>query len=538
MQRIGHGPDLVRGARQSVQQQHRLWPVSEGDRPRVDQIVRGACVAVGSVSTGLQSMRGRRVALWYDGGVTEPTRDETAFSTVLVVDDEEPLRHMLDLLLRREGLEVPLADSAEKAVEILGERGDIDVVISDVRMPGMGGLELVEWIKANRPDVTVIVMSAFGSVELALDAMHRGAYDYVSKPFKQDEVILALRKAEERQRLRRENAVLRAQLKEVGSEPERLGDMLILSPGMKQVARTVRKVAPFKTTVLVLGESGVGKELISRGIHSNSPRVEKAFVAVNCGAIPEALLESELFGHVKGAFTDASSDKPGLFVEAEGGTLFLDEVGELPVSLQVKLLRALQEEEIRPVGGTKARKVDVRVVAATSRDLSAMVEEGSFRQDLFYRLNVMPIEIPPLRERKDDIEPLLRHFVEATNRKLGTKIAGVTEEALKLLRGYDWPGNVRELENTVEHAAVMADAEVLDVHDLPERARRKAGPEGGFTMRFPEDDLSVKRAQRALEREFILRALEETGGNRTHAAKLLDLSHRALLYKIKDFGLA
>jgi DNA-binding NtrC family response regulator len=455
---------------------------------------------------------------------------------VLVVDDEEPLRHVLDLLLRREGFTVLHAESAEKAIELLG-REDVDVMLSDVRMPGMGGLALVEWCKQNRPDITILVMSAFGSVELALDAMHRGAYDYISKPFKQDEVVLALRKAEERERLRRENAALRAKLSEVGQSIDRLGEMLILSDGMRRVAHTVRKVAGFKTTVLVLGESGVGKELISRAIHAHSPRGDGPFVAVNCGAIPDALLESELFGHVRGAFTDASSDKRGLFEEAQKGTLFLDEIGELPGPLQVKLLRALQEEEVRRVGDTRPIKVDVRVVAATSRDLSAMVEDGSFRQDLYYRLNVMPIEIPPLRERKEDIGPLLEHFIGVANRKLGTRIAALSDEALRVLLAYEWPGNVRELENTVEHAAVMAEGEVVGVDALPERTRRVGKPTGGFALTFPEGDLSVKRAQRTLEREFILAALERTGGNRTHAAKLLDLSHRALLYKIKDFGL-
>ncbi len=464
--------------------------------------------------------------------------DFDAFSRVLVVDDEEPVRHMLTLLLRREGLEVAEADSAEAAIEHLNAE-PVDAVLTDVRMPGQGGLALVAWCAQHRPALTVVVMSAFGSVDLAVEAMHAGAYDYISKPFKQDEVVLALRKAQERERLRRENAALRARLAAHDAESDHLGAMLIASPPMRAVARTVRKVAAFKTTVLVLGESGVGKELISRGIHEHSPRVDKPFVAVNCGAIPEPLLESELFGHVKGAFTDASADKRGLFEEAEGGTLFLDEIGELTPPLQVKLLRALQEEEIRRVGDTRNRAIDVRVVAATSRDLHGMVAEGSFREDLFYRLNVMPIEVPPLRERKEDIRPLVVRFVESTNRRLGTSIEGVHEDALGALLAYHWPGNVRELENTLEHAAVMADGSVIGLEALPERTRSGGAMRGEtFAMAFPVADLSVKRAGRALEREFILRALEQTDGNRTHAAKLLDLSHRALLYKIKDFGLS
>jgi len=470
--------------------------------------------------------------------------DAAGLERVLVVDDEEAMRHMLDLLLRREGYDVRTADSGEAAVALLsGEGSDdapaaVDVVLTDVRMPGMGGLGLVDWLAEHRPEITTLVMSAFGSVELALQAMHRGAYDYVSKPFKQDEVVLALRKAEERLRLRRENARLRARLAAGEPSTDHLGDMLIHSDGMRQVAKMVRKVAPFKTTVLVLGESGVGKELVSRALHAGSPRSDGPFVAVNCGAIPEALLESELFGHVKGAFTDAVTDRRGLFEEAQSGTLFLDEIGELPPQLQVKLLRVLQEAEIRRVGETRARPVDVRVVAATSRDLQQMVDEGSFRSDLYFRVAVMPVVIPPLRERRDDIGPLVRHFVDATNERLGTAIEGVTEPALAQLLAYEWPGNVRELENTIEHAAVMAEGSFIDEDALPERARRRGLPVHGFQLAFDEDDLSVKRAQRAVEKELILRALERTEGNRTRAAKLLDLSHRALLYKIKDFGLS
>jgi transcriptional regulator with PAS, ATPase and Fis domain len=350
--------------------------------------------------------------------------------------------------------------------------------------------------------------------------------------------VLALRKAEERERLRRENAALRAQLREAAGATDWLGSLLIRSEGMQQVARTVRKVAPFKTTVLVLGESGVGKELVSRAIHASSPRESGPFVAVNCGAIPDALLESELFGHVRGAFTDATHDKKGLFEEAKGGTLFLDEIGELPLALQVKLLRALQEEEIRRVGDTRAINIDVRVVAATSRELAQMVEDGSFRQDLYYRLHVMAIDVPPLRERKDDIEPLVEHFVTAVNRRLGTRIEGLHPQAMQHLVAYDWPGNVRELENAIEHAAVMAEGGTLELADLPDRVRRRDRPAGGgLAVELPPGDLSVKRAQRTLERELILRALAQTQGNRTQAAKLLELSHRALLYKIKEFGL-
>jgi len=464
------------------------------------------------------------------------------FSRILVVDDEEPMRHMLELLLRRAGFEVRSAASGADALAIV-DAEPIDVVLSDVRMPGLDGLGLADRLSAEHPEVTLVMMSAFGTVDLALEAMRRGAYDYISKPFKQDEVILTLRKAEERLRLRRDNTRLRARLAELEGEGklELLGRLLIHSAGMRQLAKTLRKVAKFETTVLVLGESGVGKELVSRALHDLGARAGKPFIAVNCGAIPEGLLESELFGHVKGAFTDASSDKLGLFEAAAGGTIFLDEIGELPINVQVKLLRALQEREIRRVGDTRARAIDVRVVAATSRALEQMVEDGEFREDLFYRLAVMPLRIPALRERREDIFVLAEHFLVAINERLGTKVGGLDGDAQRVLLAYDWPGNVRELENTLEHAAVLAEGELIGVEDLPERLRRRRvaadGPaEGGFAMRFLDEDLSVKRAAQRVEREFILRALEQTGGNRTHAAKLLDLSHRALIYKIRDYG--
>ncbi|HVH97355.1 MAG TPA: sigma-54 dependent transcriptional regulator [Enhygromyxa sp.] len=476
-----------------------------------------------------------------EAGVTGAS---AGFSRVLVVDDEEPMRHMLELLLRRAGFEVRSASNGEAALAIVASEA-VDVVLSDVRMPGLDGLALAERMTAEHPEITLVMMSAFGTVELALEAMQRGAYDYISKPFKQDEVILTLRKAEERLRLRRENARLRARVAELegAGRLEGFGRMLVHSAAMRQLAKTVRKVAKFETTVLVLGESGVGKELVSRALHELGPRASGPFVAVNCGAIPEGLIESELFGHAKGAFTDASTDKPGLFEAAARGTLFLDEVGELPISTQVKLLRALQEREIRRVGENKDRPIDVRVVAATSRPLEQMVEDGEFRQDLYYRLAVMPLRIPPLRHRREDIPVLAEQFLAAINERLGTSVAGLDAEAQRIMLAYDWPGNVRELENTLEHAAVLAEGALIGPDDLPERLRRRRaqaadGPSAvGFSLHFSDEDLSVKRAARRIERELILRALEHTGGNRTHAAKLLDLSHRALLYKIRDYEL-
>ncbi len=473
------------------------------------------------------------------------------FSRILVVDDEEPMRHMLTLLLRRAGFEVACAEDGEQALEILDgveppdappNWGPVDVVLSDVRMPGLDGLALARRMRSEHPEVILVTMSAFGSVELALEAMQCGAYDYISKPFKQDEVLLTLRKAEERLRLRRDNARLRAQIATLEGGVEVLGRLLIHSAPMRKLAKTLRKVARFETTVLISGESGVGKELVSRALHELSPRGKQGpFVALNCGAIPEGLLESELFGHKKGAFTDASSDKIGLFEAAAGGTLFLDEIGELPITVQVKLLRALQEREVRPVGENHPRPIDVRVVAATSRPLEEMIEDGEFRRDLYYRLAVMPLRIPPLRERREDIAPLTVHFLQTINARLGTSLVGLDAEAMRILLAYDWPGNIRELENTLEHAAVLCEREQISPRELPERLHRRLRQRddpsaAGFSLHFSPDDLSVKRAARRTERELIARALEQTGGNRTHAAKLLDLSHRALLYKIKEFG--
>lgn len=458
--------------------------------------------------------------------------------TVLVVDDEAPVRHMLRIVLEREGYDVREAEDGDTAVAMVAEAPP-DVLLTDVRMAGMSGLDLVQQLARDFPDITLVVMSAFGSVELAMEALNRGAYDYISKPFKQDEVVMTVRKAQERERLRRENLALRARIEELGSDRLELGDLLVHSAQMREVARLLRKVARFKSTALVLGESGVGKELASRAIHHLSPRAQGPFVAVNCGAIPDTLIESELFGHVKGAFTDATSDRRGLFEEAVGGTLLLDEIGELPSAVQVKLLRALQEEEVRRVGETTPRSVDVRVIAATSRALEDMVAEGSFRQDLYFRLNVFQVTIPPLRARKEDIAPLVQQFLGRVNKRLGTEIEGVTADALAALVAYGWPGNIRELENAIEHASVLAEDQRIAFEDLPERVRRREQGSGEVVVvPLGAGDLSVKRAGRALERELILRALEQTDGNRTHAAKVLDLSHRALLYKIKEFGLS
>ena len=435
---------------------------------------------------------------------------------------------MLRTVLDEAGYDVGVAESAEVALSKL-ESFDPDFVLADVRMRGMTGIELCEQLKARGSRATVIVMSAFGSVDLAIEAMKAGAYDYIAKPFKRDEVLLALRKAEERESLKRENRALRESLRKEQSSHGIVGK----SDAMQHMFRVIDKVAAHKTTVLIAGESGTGKELVARAIHDASDRKAQPFVAVNCGAIPDALLESELFGHKKGAFTDAHTDKRGLFAQAHKGTLFLDEVGELPLSLQVKLLRVIQEGVVRALGSERDEAIDVRIVAATVRDLATEVEEGRFRKDLFYRLNVLQIATPPLRDRGQDIAILLEHFIDQNNGRMGTAIRGLGPKARKRLLSYPWPGNVRELQNVIERAVVLCEGDTITVDDLPDRLVDADGWTGSPTGA----ELSIKKTARQMEETLIRRALEKTGGNRTAAAKLLEISHRALLYKMKDFGI-
>ncbi|MBI4510350.1 MAG: sigma-54-dependent Fis family transcriptional regulator [Deltaproteobacteria bacterium] len=458
---------------------------------------------------------------------------------ILVVDDEDNLRHMLQVFLSRESYDVVSVPGIESALAELETR-EYDCILCDVRMPKGSGLDLLDQLARRGRLPTVIMMSAYGSHDLALDAMKRGAYDYISKPFKPDEMLLTLRKAEERERLRRENILLKRQLAEQSSSqetPGALGGMIGKSAAIQQVFRTVQKVAEYKTNVLIHGESGTGKELVARALHDLSPRSHGPFVAVNCGAIPENLLESELFGHKKGAFTDASRDKKGLFEEAHGGTLFLDEIGEMPLGLQVKLLRAIQDEEIRRLGDNKEIPVDVRVVAATVRDLGVEVRAGRFREDLYYRLNVLSIQIPPLRDRREDIPLLVEYFVRRYGEKhadAGMHVESVAPETMEILLSYGWPGNVRELENTIERAMVLCEGPRIEPSVLEDRIRKAQDRILGV---LTSGELSIKKTTRVIEEELIRRALQATGGNRTSAAKILEISHRALLYKIKEYGL-
>jgi two-component system response regulator AtoC len=449
---------------------------------------------------------------------------------VLIIDDEPSLRHTVSMILDEEGFEVHAAgDGKEGLSKALDLRPDI--ILTDVRMPGMPGLEFLEQYREEGGDGLVIVMTAYGSTELAIDAMKKGAYDYVPKPFSADQLVLVVRKALERETLRREVSRLREEV----TVERRFSGIIAKSPAMKRAVETATKVAKHPSPVLITGESGTGKELIARLIHGQSSRAGAPFVAVNCGAIPETLLESELFGYVKGAFTGADRDKVGLFEAASGGTLFLDEIGEMPASLQVKLLRTLQENEIRRVGEARSRPVDTRILSATNRDLEDEIRDGNFRKDLFFRIAVVPIHLPPLRQRTEEIPLLARHFLETFNRSLGLQIEGIEPDAMKALLEYPFTGNVRELENVIERAMVLAEGSKLTVDDLPIHVQSPVAPLDEVDL--GDDELSVKKHGAVLERRLIQKALERTGGNRTRAAELLELSSRALLYKIRDYGL-
>jgi len=449
---------------------------------------------------------------------------------VLIVDDEENFRHMLSVILKKEGYDVDAASNGEEALQKI-TLSPYDQVLCDIRMPKMDGLDFLNEAKKAGVDATIIMMSAYGTVDIAIEAIKLGAYDYISKPFKPDEVILTLKKAEERERLRRENELLRKEVKKEYS----FENIISKNKQMQKMFEVITKVAQYKSTILITGESGTGKELVARALHYNTDRAQNPFVAVNCGAIPENLLESELFGHAKGAFTDAIRTKKGLFEEADGGTLFLDEIGELPPQLQVKLLRVLQEGEIRRIGESKPIQVDVRIVAATVKDLVKEVNEGRFRDDLFYRINVLPIHIPPLRERNEDVPLLTAHFIRKYSQAMSKNVVGIDSRALEALMNYKWYGNVRELENTIERAIVLADRENIEMENLPLEIQN-------FQEEIPleplaEEEYSIKKSSRFLESTLIKKALKKTKGNHTHAAKLLEISHRALLYKIKEYGI-
>ena len=447
---------------------------------------------------------------------------------ILVVDDERSLREFLEIFFRREGYAVTTAAGVEEA-QLAVASDDFDVVISDVQLAGASGLELLRGVKEAAPDTVVIMITAFATTENAIEAMKQGAYDYITKPFKVDELRLVIEKALEKKLLADENQRLRTALR--SRTPSLVGS----SEAMRRVHDLIAQVATTKTNVLVTGESGTGKELVARGIHDLSERRDKPFIAVNCGAIPENLLESELFGHVRGAFTGAVSNKPGLVETADGGTLFLDEIGELPQSLQVKLLRLIQEKTLRRVGGNNDQRVDVRIVAATNRDLQAEAQAGRFREDLYYRLNVIQIALPPLRERMEDVPVLVQHFLEKYRRELGKHVTNLSPAAMEKILAHPFPGNVRELENLIERAVALARGPVLDTDVLPgsvlERsasARAPAPPAAGSNL----DEILA-----SYERGLLTDALQRAGGVKKRAARLLGISFRSFRYRLEKLGL-
>jgi len=452
---------------------------------------------------------------------------------ILVVDDEENMVHFLTKLLRAEGFEVEGVRTGEAALDRL-RAGPFELVLTDLKLPDTDGIEILKTARELHPETVVILITAYGTIESAIEAMRAGAYDYVTKPFRASEILQVVEKALERVHLRREVS----QLRQAVAERFGFASLVGKSAKMQEVYTQIGKVAAARGAVLIQGESGTGKELVAKAIHFNSPRKSGPFVVIDCAAIPESLQESELFGHERGAFTGAIATKKGLFEEAHGGTLFLDEVSELAPGLQAKLLRALQDGEIRRVGGTKTLHVDARVIAATNRDLAAEVREGAFREDLFYRLNVFPIFLPPLRERREDLPLLVDHFLDRLAQESGKPPKRLSPEALRAMIAYPWPGNVRELEHALERAALLSEGETITDRDLPAEI---LAPKDELTVILPDSDMSFKETMARLIRDaevrLIRRALAQSEGNRTEAARLLGISRRALLYKLNEYNL-
>jgi len=463
---------------------------------------------------------------------TKQKDDGALIKQLLIVDDEENMRHMLAAMFRGSPYQVDLAADGREALQMI-EKTLYDVILCDIKMPNMDGIEFLKSAGAWLEATTVIMMSAYGTIDTAVEAMKLGAYDFISKPFKADEIRLIFQKAEEREKLKRENLQLKKRIQKI-QDNFRFYNMVGSSGAIQSVFKLAEKVSRYNTTVLIVGESGTGKELVAKGIHFSGDRAGEPFVPVNCGGIPENLLESELFGHKKGAFTGADRDRKGLFEEAHGGTILLDEIGEMPPTLQIKLLRVLQENEVRPVGASKTQKIDVRVIAATAKDLEDEIRRGNFREDLFYRLNVIRVEVPPLRDRTEDIPLLTHYFIDLFNGKFEKNIKGVSTEAMSQLLNYAWPGNVRELENTIERAVLLSEEKVLQPDSLkPATGGQHVAGENDNTY----DGFSIRIARELMEKRLIAKALKETGGNRTHAAKMLEISHPSLLSKMKAYDI-
>ncbi len=451
--------------------------------------------------------------------------------TVLVVDDEPGMCHILKRMLTDEGYTVYTAGNGVDALHLLGQDPP-DAALLDIRMPGMDGLEILARIKTESPDTAVIMMTAFGTVETAVQAMKRGAYEYITKPFNNDEVLHIIGNALERKRLLDRNRYLAEQLEKRQGIEGIVGD----SHPMQTLFTLIRKVAPTDSTVLILGESGTGKELVARAIHTLSERKEEKFMAINCGALPRDLIESELFGHEKGAFSGAHQRKIGLFESADGGSLFLDEIGELPMELQVKLLRALEQREIRRIGSVTDKAVDVRVIAATNRDLKSHVKTGTFREDLYYRLSIVDVHLPPLRDRNEDIPQLVDYFIRHFNQKMNRSVSGITPDALKILMNYSWPGNVRELENVIQRCMVLRETGMLESSDLPDTTHNPT-PATRTTGFIAANELTFQKAREAFEHQYLEILLNNNDGNVTRSAIIAGISRRHLQELMKKYGL-
>ena len=452
-------------------------------------------------------------------------------ANLLIVDDEQGMRQLLSLVFGRAGHQVRAAENGRRALALLQEQ-TADLIVSDVRMPDIGGIELLRAARELSPDVAVVMMTAFATVETAREAFKLGADDFIQKPFDVDELKLIVEKALELRQLKQEIEDWR----KTQSERGRLDQIIGRSPRMQAVYQMVETVAAVQSTVLITGESGTGKELVARAIHNLSPRHNKPFVSINCGAFTETLLESELFGYVRGAFTGATANRKGLFEAADKGTIFLDEIGEMSPAMQVKLLRVLQERKVRPVGGHEELAIDARVIAATNRDLAAMVKAGTFREDLFYRISVIPIELPPLREKREDIPELVGHFVEKFCAQAGRSLI-VSEKAMELLERYSWPGNVRELEHTIERAVALERTDQIQPERLPEQVTNYNPARVANALDLPDEGINLTAHLDQLEKTYLLEALRRTGGNQTRAAEILQLSVRSLRHLLDKHGI-
>ncbi|MBI5191991.1 MAG: sigma-54-dependent Fis family transcriptional regulator [Nitrospirae bacterium] len=455
---------------------------------------------------------------------------------ILVVDDERGMRELLTIMLQKEGFDVSSADGGQEALEFISQRM-YDIVITDIKMPNVTGIDVLKAVKETSPETIVIMITAYASTETAMDAMKLGAYDYINKPFKIEEIKLIVRNAFERRRLREENLLLKRKIQEWTLSGV-IGGIVGKSPGILRIVELIVKIADSPSNILITGESGTGKELVARAIHNYSNRKEQSFVALNCNAIPEGLLESELFGHVKGAFTGAIASKEGLFETANNGTIFLDEIGDIPHNFQIKILRVLEDRTFKRVGGNQEIKVDVRVVAATNKDLKKAVADGEFREDLFYRLNVIPVEMPPLRDRKEDIPLLIDHFISKYNRILGRNIKKVADDAMPKLVNHPWKGNVRELENVIERIITLGSGTEIDLRSVDECLQGSVPYKSPLAIDVPLEGIDLEGLLNNIEKSLLIKALERSKGVKKDAAELLRLEFRSFRYRLAKYNIS